>query len=421
MPKLTIRQWPLPIETGKATILDAALDDGVPFPHGCRTGECGTCKCLLLSGDVAMKNYDSAVLSAAEKAAGFVLACRARPQSDVHVAWLGGTVAVDLPVRRLSAQVTNVEQVSPLVKRIYLWPEEPLQFAAGQFARLKFAGLPARAYSMASVPGDEVLEFHIRVIPGGRVSEHIDRHLKPGDPVQIEGPYGSAHLRPDDDGPLVLVAGSSGLAPAKSIARTALNSQPDRSVRLYFGVRGEAHVYDERELKLLAAHHRNCTVETVLSEPEGETTRRRGNLAEVLLADLDKNWDAQFYVAGPPEMVDAVTQALAEAGVARAQVHADPFHVTSPQADDTAARPGGFNKLLEGMRGLLSVGRLRHPKSREPFVPATVLSESAARGAIPAAANGQSDDGPAKGHGLGQATGAAPAVIGRVADRRQVS
>src|SRR3546814_3359795 len=66
VPKLTIRQWPLPIETGKATILDAALDRGVPFPHGCRTGECGTCKCLLLSGDVAMKNYDSAALSASE-------------------------------------------------------------------------------------------------------------------------------------------------------------------------------------------------------------------------------------------------------------------------------------------------------------------------------------------------------------------
>ena len=63
MPKLTIRQWPLPIETGKGTILDAALERGVPFPHGCRTGECGACKCLLLSGDVTMKNYDNGALT----------------------------------------------------------------------------------------------------------------------------------------------------------------------------------------------------------------------------------------------------------------------------------------------------------------------------------------------------------------------
>src|SRR3546814_6591529 len=82
-------------------------------------------------------------------------------------------------------------------------------FAAGQFARLTFGGLPARAYSMASMPGEEVLEFHIRLIPGGRVSTHIADSLKVGDSAQIEGPYGSPHLRPDDDGPVVLIAGRS--------------------------------------------------------------------------------------------------------------------------------------------------------------------------------------------------------------------
>src|SRR3546814_16054554 len=78
------------------------------------------------------------------------------------------------------------------------------------------------------MPGEEVLEFHVRLIPGGRASQHIAETLKVGDSVQIEGPYGSAHLRPGDDSPLVLVAGSSGLAPAKSIARTAPMTQPDR-------------------------------------------------------------------------------------------------------------------------------------------------------------------------------------------------
>ena len=391
MPKLTIRQWPLPIDTGKATILDAALDSGVPFPHGCRTGECGACKCLLLSGDVAMKNYDSEVLPAAEKSAGFVLACRAKPRSDVHVAWLGGTVAVDLPVRRLSAQVTNVEQVSPIIKRLYLWPEEPLQFAAGQFARLTFAELPARAYSMASTPGEEVLEFHVRMIPGGRVSAHIENDLKVGDRVQIEGPYGSAHLRPEDDSPLVLVAGSSGLAPAKSIARTALDSRPDRRVHLYFGVRSEAHVYDEKELQVLVSRYKNLRVDTVLSEPEGDTARRTGNLAEVLASDLDAHRNAQFYMAGPPEMVSAVSQRVAELGIGREQIHADPFHVTA-QDGAAEARPGNFNKLLDGVRGLLSVGRLRHPKSRQPFSPTRVLEDGGPAAAPCGAATADNDE-----------------------------
>src|SRR3546814_16427251 len=127
-----------------------------------------------------MERYDSVALSASETASGCVLACRALPGGDVHVAWLGGTASIELPVRRLAAEVTNVEQVSPLIKRLYLWPEQPLQFAAGQFARLTFAGLPARAYSMASMPGEEVLEFHVRLIPGGRASQHIAETLKVG-------------------------------------------------------------------------------------------------------------------------------------------------------------------------------------------------------------------------------------------------
>ncbi len=382
MPKLTIRQWPLPIETGKATILEAALDSGVPFPHGCRTGECGTCKCLLLSGEVGMRNYDKQVLPDLEKSAGFVLACRAKPRSDVHVSWMGGTVSVELPVRRLHARVTNIEQVTPVIKRLYLRPEQPLQFAAGQFARLKFAGLPPRAYSFANTPGDEVLEFHIRLVPGGRISEHIDTALQVGDEVEVEGPYGSAHLRPDDEGSLVLVAGSSGLAPAKSIIRTALRNQPDRSVHLYFGVRDEVHIYDENEFKVLISRYRNLRVDTVLSEPEGETARRTGSLAQVVSDDLERHRGAQFYVAGPPEMVDAVSKTLTDCGIGRDQVHSDPFHAQGQEAAEQEPAEG-FNKLLGGVRGLLTVGRLRHPKSRERFSPTEAMQETPPRTGTP--------------------------------------
>lgn len=377
MPTLTIRQWPQPIETGRRTILDAALDNGVPFPHGCRTGECGSCKCLLLAGDVSMKNYDSEVLTRREKEAGFVLACRSKPRSDVHVDWLGGTVSVELPVRRLSARVTNIEQVSPIIMRLLLRLEEPLQFAAGQFARLGFADLPARAYSMANAPGDEMLEFHVRLIPGGRVSDYIENALQVGEEVQIEGPYGTAHLRPEDHSPLVLVAGSSGLAPAKSILRTALGGQPDREVHLYFGVRDEAHVYDESELQLLVSRYENFRLETVLSEPQGETARRTGDLAQAVSRDLASHREAQFYMAGPPQMVDAVRKAVTAFGIAEERIHADPFHVSGPATQDEAV-PGGFNKLLDGMRGLLTIGRLRHPKSHRPFTPAEAVAGSGA-------------------------------------------
>ena len=54
MALIHIDQWPAPIEARRLRVLEAALDAGVPYPHGCGTGECGSCKTQLLSGEVTM-------------------------------------------------------------------------------------------------------------------------------------------------------------------------------------------------------------------------------------------------------------------------------------------------------------------------------------------------------------------------------
>lgn len=54
MPTIRIDQWPEPIEVGRLRILEAALDAGVPFSHGYGSGECGSCQCQLISGDVSL-------------------------------------------------------------------------------------------------------------------------------------------------------------------------------------------------------------------------------------------------------------------------------------------------------------------------------------------------------------------------------
>ena len=162
-------------------------------------------------------------------------------------------------------------------------------------------------------------------------------------------------------------------------------------MHLYFGVRDECHVYDERPLQLLASRHRNLRIETVLSEPSGESARRKGTLADALLQDLEAHRGAQFYVAGPPEMVSSVTQALTAASLAREQIHADPFHVTGQDAAPESAeraRTRNFGKLLGGMRGLLAPGRLRHAKGATALSPAKILEEPMAEEEPPQAANG---------------------------------
>ena len=68
MALIHMTQWPQPIEAGRLRILEAALDAGVPYPHGCGTGECGSCKSQLLGGDVTLDRYSPDALSDEERA-----------------------------------------------------------------------------------------------------------------------------------------------------------------------------------------------------------------------------------------------------------------------------------------------------------------------------------------------------------------
>jgi ferredoxin-NAD(P)+ reductase (naphthalene dioxygenase ferredoxin-specific) len=349
MPKITIRQWPLALEAGRRTILETALAAGVPYPHGCRTGECGSCKSALVSGLVDMGPYDPAVLGEDERASGLVLACAARPRGDVHVAWLGEEAAINLPIQRMRGQVTNIERVTPHIARIYVWPEYRLKFAAGQFAKLRFKDIPARCYSMANRPDEEALEFHIRLLDGGKASEHIRSTLKVGDSIRIEGPFGRAYLQPDQTEPIIALAGGSGLAPVKSIVRTALHAGMQCDIHLYFGVRDETNVYDEAELAGLAAQHPNLHFHVLVSTAETGSLRRRGNLSDVLHTEFPDTGNARLYVAGPPPMVDSVVAAAHECGVTPDRIHADPFH----HSGESMATPRlGLGRLVDGLKAV---------------------------------------------------------------------
>jgi naphthalene 1,2-dioxygenase ferredoxin reductase component len=75
---------PVPVEPGD-TLLAALLRAGLAFPFSCQTGNCGTCKCELVSGEVHELDYSAHTLTAAERARGIVLACRAEPRGDAVI------------------------------------------------------------------------------------------------------------------------------------------------------------------------------------------------------------------------------------------------------------------------------------------------------------------------------------------------
>ena len=326
---VTIRQHdaPITVEIGQ-TILEAALAQGVPYPHGCRSGNCGACKSRLISGDVEMSPYSEYALSDDERSDGLILACRAVPWEDAEIAWLGEDDVIAHPLRKMRCRVAEIEDVTHDIRRVRLEIDVggPFAFTAGQYASLTFVGQPARDYSMANTPGDPVLEFHIRRVPDGAVSNFVGDALQPGDEVRVEGPYGSSWLRDAHRGPIVALAGGSGLAPIKSIVEQALAAGMPQDIHLYFGVRDERDLYFEDRFTALAQEYPNLHFVPVLSEPAGDSVRRTGFLHEAVAADFDDLDGAKVYLAGPPPLVEAATDILRKLGARAEDIHADAFY-----------------------------------------------------------------------------------------------
>lgn len=329
MPKVFIPQAgrSLDVNDGQ-TILLAALAAGIPYPHGCKSGRCGSCKSRLVSGEVDLLPHTPFALSPEERADGLILACRAQPLTDATVAWLGGADEIaDIPVGRFEGAIATVEDATHDIKliRVRLDDRGGFTFKAGQYARFCYPGAPSRDYSVASRPDEELLEFHIRRVPAGAASQRIWARAAIGDRVAIEGPLGSAFLREKHSGPILGIAGGSGLAPVKAVAETALAKGMGQPIRIYFGARSERDLYLLDRFAALTERHANLCFLPVLSEDSG-AGYRPGYVSDVVAADFGDLDGWKAYLAGPPAMVDAAGPMLLERGLRAADIHADVFY-----------------------------------------------------------------------------------------------
>lgn len=231
--------------------------------------------------------------------------------------------AVDSP--RQPATVTAIASPTPDVRVLHLrLADGVLGFEAGQYVRLWFGSMPPRDYSLGNRPGERDLEFHIRITGESVVGQYIGSQLKVGDPVGLAGPFGEACLRSDHHGPVLAVAGGTGIVPIQSIVTTALAQGMEQPLHLYWGARTAADLYAVPRFRALAERHRSLRVVGVVAEgdPEGYRT---GNVSDVVDAAFRDLRGFKAYVAGPPAMVGATKRALLARGLTDADIHTDPF------------------------------------------------------------------------------------------------
>lgn len=295
---------------GDETILEAALREGLDLPYGCRNGACGSCKGKIVEGRVDHGKYDRNALRDDEIEAGMTLFCCARPLSNLVVECREVKAAKDIQVRTLPCRVQLMRHAgeNTMIVHLKLPSSERLQFLAGQYIDILLKDGKRRSFSLANAPhDDELLELHIRNVPGGNFSQHVFAGMKERDILRFEGPLGTFRLREDSEKPILFLASGTGFAPIKSIAEHAFHIGIKREMVLYWGANTLSDLYMMDLPRKWAEIHENFRFIPVLSAPLAEDCwrGRTGFVHQAVLEDFDDLSGHQVYACGSPVMVQA--------------------------------------------------------------------------------------------------------------------
>ena len=320
------------VEDGE-TVLAAGLRQGFALPFGCQTGACASCRVRLLGGTVQYPPDapPERALSRAEIDAGYILMCEARPTSDLELLLHQPEPAEHLRPRKVQVRVIDKTLLSHDVLRLRVQlPHgdggEPFRYQPGQYADFLLDGNRRRSFSIASAPSPGgVLEFHLRVTPGGQFA-HFAQDQMPGKAIlRLEGPLGAFYFRPESDRPVLLMAGGTGFAPVKAIVESQLAPGLTRPFHLFWGARGERDLYLDALPRQWEREHGNFRYTPVLSEPAAGWNGERGFVHEALLRAYPKLARYDVYMAGPPIMVHKAREAFLAAGLDADHLYYDSF------------------------------------------------------------------------------------------------
>ena len=300
------------------TIARAALRAGLGFPYECNSGSCGTCKFTLVEGSVDDLMPGASGITERDVRKQRKLGCQSRPCGDLAI-----KVNFDeayVPEHQPSVTRATLISIDPVTHDIYSWrfkPEQRIEFLPGQYALINIPGVGERAYSMSGTGTEAYLEFMIKKVPGGTVSNLLfnlpEASALPK--IIIDGPYGIAHYRTRNS-VKVCLAGGSGLAPMLSIARAHLAAGTLEPLHFFFGGKTDADLLSPEAFRALVGDNAG---QINYYPVASEQTRVAGTLTgflhtaffDVFNADLN---GLDIYCAGPPALTSALELALSEKG-----------------------------------------------------------------------------------------------------------
>lgn len=327
-----------PVRHGES-VLNAARRAGHWLPFECGWGSCNRCKATLVEGELESLFPQAPAIDARDERRRRHLLCQSTAASDavVKVLSVESSAPVERPTADYVGTLVGVRELAPSIAEFRFTLTTPAgepvvaDFRPGQYGVLEIDEDLRRCYSMANVPGTDVVEFIIKRYEGHIGSTRMFE-LQPGAKIPIELPYGDMWLR-DSDRPVIMIAGGTGVSAILSLARSIVDDPAweHRNVHVLYGAATREELVCWEELEELTEGHRTHLHGAVVHAND-DWTGGRGfvttSLAALLTAEFAQEHDllnAEVYLAGPPPMVKAVQEVLSEQGIQLDRIHVDSF------------------------------------------------------------------------------------------------
>ncbi len=355
-----------------STLLTAMANNKIFLPSACGGGgTCGMCTCQVLSGGGQILPTELSHISRAKAKENWRLACQVKIREDMEV-----RIPDEIfNIKKWECTVRSNRNVATFIKELILdLPEgETLNFRAGGYIQIdipeydiKFSDFEVeeeyrpdwdrfhmwdlhhkneepifRAYSMANHPAEgNMVMLNVRIatpppklwkeVPPGVSSTYIF-NLKPGDKVTISGPYGEFFVK-DTDREIIFVGGGAGMAPMRShIFHLFKTLKTKRKVSFWYGARSRREMFYHEEFLEIEKEFPNFSYNIALSEPlpEDNWDGPVGFIHQVLydnyLKDHEDPTEIEFYMCGPPMMIEAADNMIYNLGVEPENIMYDKF------------------------------------------------------------------------------------------------
>ncbi len=370
--KIFVNEDPTPLVVSAGTnLLFTLANQKIFLPSACGGGgTCAMCKCQILEGGGNILPTETGQLTRRQQKEHYRLACQVKVRNDLKI---------KIPdevfhIQKFHGKVRSNRNVATFIKELILElpKDQHLDFKAGGYIQIDIPTFEVhfkdfviekeyhpdwdkyklwdlrckndepmfRAYSMANAPAEKgIAMLNVRIatpppkdmtLPPGKASSYIFG-LKPGDEATLSGPYGEFFIK-DTNREMIYIGGGAGMAPMRAHLFHLFHTlKTKRKVSYWYGARSKREMFYTEDFHDIESRYSNFKYNVALSAalPEDNWKGMTGFIHQAIYENYLKNHpepeEGEYYLCGPPMMIEAVQKMLDHLGVPKDMIAFDSF------------------------------------------------------------------------------------------------